>query len=72
MWHQSQTFRVIGVAGLSSMPCRFSLSCISEFVQINNWQDIGMPKNGTKLRARTFGANTTLPAFGHENIREST
>ncbi|EEC82570.1 hypothetical protein OsI_27121 [Oryza sativa Indica Group] len=39
---------------------------------INNWQDIGMPKNGTKLRARTFGANTTLPAFGHENIREST
>jgi hypothetical protein len=45
---------------------------LSPFVQINNWQDIGMPKNGTKLRARTFGANTTLPAFGHENIREST
>nr|AAR87193.1 hypothetical protein [Oryza sativa Japonica Group]ABF98150.1 hypothetical protein LOC_Os03g47110 [Oryza sativa Japonica Group] len=35
MWHQSQTFRVIGVAGLSSMPCRFSLSCISEFVQVD-------------------------------------
>ncbi|BAS77747.1 Os02g0227300 [Oryza sativa Japonica Group] len=60
-------------------------SCVSEslavvaavmksfsYVTINNWQDIGMPKNGTKLRARTFGANTTLPAFGHENIREST
>uniref|UniRef100_A0A0E0J0A8 Uncharacterized protein n=1 Tax=Oryza nivara TaxID=4536 RepID=A0A0E0J0A8_ORYNI len=124
MWHQSQTFRVVGVAGLSSMSANDEYldsavalelhdqleaaptggdgikqeyhcmrpkkvvsmclstakavqdSCVSEslavvaavmksfsYVTINNWQDIGMPKNGTKLRARTFGANTTLPAF---------
>uniref|UniRef100_A0A0E0G6D8 Uncharacterized protein n=1 Tax=Oryza nivara TaxID=4536 RepID=A0A0E0G6D8_ORYNI len=35
---------------------------------INNWQEIEMPQDGTKLRVRTLDANTTLSAFGHENI----
>ncbi|BAF08703.1 Os02g0461100 [Oryza sativa Japonica Group] len=41
---------------------------LSNFVQINNWQEIEMPQDGTKLRVRTLDANTTLSAFGHENI----
>ncbi|KAG8060429.1 hypothetical protein GUJ93_ZPchr0002g24085 [Zizania palustris] len=37
--------------------------------KIDDWRDIAMPKDHTKLpRIRTLGANTTLSGFGHENI----
>ncbi|KAF0894533.1 hypothetical protein E2562_039531 [Oryza meyeriana var. granulata] len=38
---------------------------------IDDWRDIAMPKDHTKLpRVRTLGVNTTLSGSGHENFEK--